>query len=250
MMFVTGDCHADWRKFNKECFPEQKELTKDDYILVTGDFGIWGDEKREKWWFDWMAEKNFTVLFVDGNHENFDLLNSYPVSFWHGGKVHFIRPNVIHLMRGEIYDIDGFSFFTFGGANSHDISDGILEPNDPNFKEKKKNLDKKGKFRYRINHQTWWKEEFPDDKEMNYGLENLKKHNNKVNFIITHDCPTSIMKELDRYTEEYKSDDLTDYFEDISNNTEFNIWLFGHHHENKKINNKFICLYEQIVKLY
>ena len=30
MMYVTGDCHADWRKFNKECFPEGTNLTRDD----------------------------------------------------------------------------------------------------------------------------------------------------------------------------------------------------------------------------
>lgn len=250
MMFITGDCHADWRKFNKDCFPEQKEMTLNDYVVVTGDFGIWDNSEREKWWLDWMEKKNFTILFVDGNHENFDLLNSYPVTEWKGGKVHFIRKNVIHLMRGQIYNIDGKTFFTFGGANSHDISDGILESTDPKLKEKKKRLDKLGKFRYRINHETWWKEEFPSDEEMELGIKNLKENNNKVNFIISHDCPTSVMKQLDRYHDEYKEDKLTEYFEKIKEEIDFNIWFFGHHHENKKINNKFICLYEQIVQLY
>ena len=110
MMFITGDCHGEWRKFSTESFPEQREMTKDDYVIVTGDFGIWDNSEREKWWFDWMEKKNFTILFVDGNHENFDLLNNYPVSNWKGGKVHFIRPNVIHLMRGEVYEIDGHDY--------------------------------------------------------------------------------------------------------------------------------------------
>ena len=70
--------------------------------------------------------KNFTTLFVDGNHENFERLYRYPVEEWHGGKIHKIRDSVIHLMRGETYDIDNKKFFVFGGAKSHDIRDGIL----------------------------------------------------------------------------------------------------------------------------
>ena len=75
---------------------------------------------------DWLDCKSFTTLFVDGNHENFDRLYEYPVEEWHGGKVHKIRPSVIHLMRGQIFEIEGKSIFTFGGASSHDIDGGIL----------------------------------------------------------------------------------------------------------------------------
>lgn len=250
MMYVTGDCHADWRKFNKECFPEGTNLTRDDYILVLGDFGIWDNSKREKWWFDWMEEKNFTILFVDGNHENFDILNNFPVSKWKGGNVHFVRKNIIHLMRGQIFDIDGYKFFTFGGANSHDIEDGILEIDDPNLKSKKKSLAKLNKYRYRINHESWWKEEMPSKEEMILGKDNLFKNNNEINFIVSHDCPSIVLNKLDSCSNDYKSDKLNEYFDEIANNNKFDIWLFGHHHENKKIDNKYICLYEQIIKLY
>lgn len=68
-----------------------------------------------------MDSQPWTILFVDGNHENFELLDDYPVSSWHGGKVHFIKESVIHLMRGQIYTIDGLTFFTFGGGYSCDI---------------------------------------------------------------------------------------------------------------------------------
>ena len=67
-------------------------------------------------------------MFVDGNHENYTrLYNDYPVEEWNGGKVHRIRDSVIHLMRGEIYDIDNKKIFVFGGAFSHDIQEGILD---------------------------------------------------------------------------------------------------------------------------
>jgi hypothetical protein len=67
-------------------------------------------------------------------------LNAYPVEEWHGGKVHKIRPSVIHLMRGQVYELQGKKFFTFGGAQSHDISGGILELDDPDLYEKRRKL--------------------------------------------------------------------------------------------------------------
>ncbi len=145
MIYITGDCHQDFGRFNTGIFPEQKEMTKDDYVIVCGDFGgVWnrgGENKEEKHLMDWLEGKPFTTLFVDGNHENFDRLYAYPVEEWHGGKVHKIRPTVIHMMRGQVFAIDGKSVFTFGGASSHDIDGGILEPEDPDFKRKKRKLD-------------------------------------------------------------------------------------------------------------
>lgn len=132
MIYITGDCHQDFRRFSTRIFPEQKEMTKDDYVIVCGDFGgVWnrgGENKEEKHLMDWLEGKPFTTLFVDGNHENFDRLYACPVEEWHGGKVHKIRPTVIHMMRGQVFAIDGKSVFTFGGASSHDIDGGILEP--------------------------------------------------------------------------------------------------------------------------
>ena len=66
---------------------------------------------------EYVADKlPFTICFCDGNHENFDLLNSYDVSVWNGGKVYIIKqnkagePKVIHLMRGKVYEmpLNGF----------------------------------------------------------------------------------------------------------------------------------------------
>lgn len=123
IIWVTGDTHGDWiHRVNMDSFPEQREMSKDDYVIILGDFGIWRDSPQQRWYLNWLEERNFTTLFIDGNHENYDILDSYPVEEWHGGKVHFIKPSVIHLMRGQVFDIDGLKFFTFGGASSHDIS--------------------------------------------------------------------------------------------------------------------------------
>ena len=71
---------------------------------------------------------------------------------------------MIHLLRGQIYDIQNQSFFTMGGASSHDISGGILEPDDPQFKQKCRRLNQSGAL-YRVNHHFWWKEELPSEEE-------------------------------------------------------------------------------------
>lgn len=77
-------------------------------------------------------------------------------------------------MRGEIFNIEDLSFFAFGGASSHDIQDGILDYNDEDWREKAKELDKRGKYMYRVKDLSWWKEELPTEEEMQHGLEALK----------------------------------------------------------------------------
>ena len=253
MVYITGDCHGDWHKFSSVVFYEQKDLSKEnDFVIVCGDFGLWSDTKQERWWLDWLEEKNFTILFVDGNHENFDRLysNEFPIIDFYGGKAHQIRKNVFHLIRGNVFELCGKNFFAFGGANSHDISDGILQPKD--YKDISKCLQHYRKLlsmgkMVRVNHVSWWEQEMPSQEEMNFGLETLKAHNNKVDFIITHCCPQHIASVYSNGT--YKSDKLTQYFNNISENVEFTKWIFGHYHNNMDILDKYIMLYDQIIRI-
>ena len=111
MIYATGDLHGNSLRFQPQYFPEQAEMTKDDYMIVCGDFGcIWNGDKSDDPQLDRLEALPFTVLFVDGNHENFDALNEYPVEQWHGGNAHKIRPHVIHLMRGQAFELQGRTF--------------------------------------------------------------------------------------------------------------------------------------------
>ena len=250
MIYITGDCHQDFERFNAGIFPEQKEMTKEDCVIICGDFGgVWNKDKESKEetrLMEWLDRRPFTTLFVDGNHENFDRLYGYPVEEWHGGKVHKIRPSVIHLMRGQVFDIEGARFFAFGGASSHDISGGILEPDDPDFKEKRKELEK-GPLPYRVNHVSWWERELPTEEEMEEGRRNLAAHDNAVDFIVTHCCSSSTQALLGGGL--YKPDILTKYLEEIRQTVKFKKWFFGHYHGNKNINAEEILLYEQIIRI-
>ena len=146
-------------------------------------------------------------------------------------------------MRGEIFDIDNKKFFTFGGAKSHDIQEGILNLDE---EEKIYEYRKRGAF-FRIRDFSWWDLELPTDEEMKNGMRNLEKANYKVDYIITHCCPTSVQAILSGGT--YKKDYLTDYLQEICEKCDFKKWYFGHYHENRQVNSQFMCLCEDIVPL-
>ena len=140
-------------------------------------------------------------------------------------QVQRIRPSVLHLMRGQIYDIQGKTFFTMGGASSHDIQDGILEPDDPQFKRKCRILNHRGAL-YRVNHRSWWKDELPCEDEYQTTRANLNRAGWTVDCIISHCCPTSVQDELSGGF--YKADALTDFLEEVSQRCRFKYHFFGH----------------------
>lgn len=251
MIYITGDVHAEFNKFSVKNFPQQKEMTRDDYLIVCGDFGIWHDCPTERYWLDWLSEKSFTLLFVDGNHENFDRLKTeFPIVDFHGGKAHKIRENIYHLMRGYVFNLCEKKFFAFGGASCHDIRDGILYFED--YPNKKALIDdynwrtKNGQM-LRINKISWWKDELPTKSEMQRGKDNLKKVDYKVDYVITH-CPP---REVCCRYGYYDVDTIISYFDELLKlGLSFNEWWSGHLHDNQyNIYRKYNLIYEDIVKL-
>ena len=226
-------------------------MTRDDLVIVCGDFGLWHDNKTERWWLNWLEEKNFTILFVDGNHENFDRLYSeFEVVDFHGGKAHKIRENIYHLMRGYVFDLCDKKFFAFGGASSHDIDDGILDRKD--FQSDRELVNeynrrtRRGEM-LRINHVSWWKEEMPSPEEMAFGLKKLNDNKNDVDFIVSHCAPSHVAASISAGT--YKPDMLTNYFETISQTVNFKKWFFGHYHNDIAVDDKYILLHDQIIRI-
>lgn len=256
-IWVTGDIHGKPERLGVHSFYEQKEFSgnKDEnVVIICGDFGlVWERDEEgvsEKYWLKWLEDKPFTTVFVDGNHENHKRLATYPIKEWNGGKVHEIRPHVLHLLRGEVYTIEHKKFFAFGGASSHDIKDGILDPD--NFETHNDFLKVCRQWyneykMFRIKGMSWWEEELPNEEEMDNGYENLERNNGCVDYIITHSPPASVIALLGRGL--YKQDKLTQYLENIRAHTEYKRWFMGHMHLNKAINDKDIILYEQIIRI-
>ncbi len=246
MIFATGDTHGDFQRLGAKHFPEQKKMRRSDHVIICGDFGgIWADTPNERYWLDWLEDKPFTTLFVDGNHENFDRLNALPVREWHGGKVHEVRPHILHLMRGQVFDIEGYAFFTMGGAASHDIRDGILDPASPTF-EKDYWLKRRTRQMFRVKGVSWWEQEMPSEDEYAEAVRNLKRIGYEVDYIITHCAPTSVQQKLDPY---FTPDPLTDFLEKVKWKADYHYWLFGHYHDSKAVDEKHILLWEQIVQV-
>lgn len=254
-IYVTADIHGNpFSRLATDIFYEQKEFgnNKDENVIVIcGDFGIVWDRREEtpeeKWKLDWLENKNFTTVFVDGNHDNIPRLDSYPIKEWNGGLVNEIRPHVLRLRRGEVFEIEDKKFFCFGGAACHDVQDGILDYEDENWREKAKALDKQGKYMYRIKGLSYWEEELPSEEEMLNGIKNLEKHNWKVDYIISHTPPASVIALLGHGL--YEQDILTKYLEEIRSKTEFKRHYMGHMHINHALNDKDILLYEQIIRI-
>ena len=184
-------------------------------------------------------------MFVDGNHENFDALSEYPVELWYSGKVHKIRPHVIHLMRGQAFELQGRTFFTMGGAQSHDIADGILDMDSPDFYGQYDSLCR-NRGQFRINHISWWEGELPSDEEYAEARQTLERLDWKVDYIITHCAPTAIQQKVNA---DFKPDRLTDFLEKVRCRSRFHYWLFGHYHDNRIIDEKYVMLYEQMVRV-
>ena len=247
MFYVTGDTHGDFRKLGKRHVP----ATYGDYVIICGDMGLlWDKDKTLDYNLKWLSNVKYTLLWVQGNHENYDMIEEYPVTTWHGGKVRqIIKDKVILLERGQVFDIDGKTFFTFGGASSHDISDGILDPqsfeSEAEYKAELK-LWKKTKTYFRVKGESWWEQELPTDEEMQEGLKNLTTHKNRVDYIITHCCSSECEEMLDIKNH----DKLTDYFNYIEKFVDFKQWYFGHYHEDITCSdNKHILCYHNFYQL-
>ncbi len=224
MIYVTGDTHIDHdiHKLNTSNFAEQKNLTKNDYVIICGDFGgVWDDSKADKYWQEWLSSRNFTTLFVDGNHENFDLLKQYPVTERFGGPVQEIAPTVYHLCRGGVFHIDGAKFFVMGGAASHDKM-------------------------FRREGVSWWREEIPSNQEMLFGMDNLRKEGWSVDYILTHCAPNALEAKMAPW---YEQDLLTSYLQQVMERCEYKHWYFGHYHRDEDIDDKHTALYNRIIPI-
>ena len=230
-IYVTGDIHAsyDIQKLSSSQF-DASGLSKNDYVIICGDFGlVWQNTPSEQYWLRWLDAKPFTTLFVDGNHEGFHTLNALPTETWHGGQVHQINDSVYHLMRGELFDIDGLTFFTMGGAASS-------------------KYDKQ----HRKEGIGWFPEEVPSQEEREHAEEALSRANWKCDYVITHCAPTSCKDDLGAKTNRlqiHPMDEYTNWLDSIRQQTTYTHWFCGHYHLDAKLNNNITVLYNNIVKL-
>jgi len=209
-VFAVGDVHADWEKFN--LFLERK---KPDTVIACGDFGFWPGFKRivatgqengprytDIWKEGLIKNGNCPIFFCDGNHENhwklIELVEKH-------GREHPIEvlPGVFYCPRGCIIEINGKKILLFGGAFSVD-----------------RHLRRMGV--------DWFPEEIPSYSELEFALENIKKHGG-IDIVVSHTAPRvldvpGVIKELDKY------DSARDMLDVILKETNPELWFYGHFH--------------------
>ncbi|WP_342423136.1 metallophosphoesterase family protein [Paenibacillus sp. FSL E2-0178] len=229
MIYITGDIHGSVSvasRFNTKNFPQGRNLTKQDYVIIVGDFGLlWADDAEDRFWIKWLTNKPWTTLFIDGNHENFNLLESYSVSEWNGGKVHHITPSIIHLMRGQVFEIEGKKFFAFGGAASHDKE------------HRKVNI-------------SWWEREMPNYAEYEEGLRNLDRNHWVVDYVLTHTCSNDALQWIvQRFKIKVEVDKMHKYFNEVKFKLEYDKWFFGHFHHDAELPDNQRLLYNDRVRI-
>lgn len=237
-IFITGDTHGGcdfgFKKLTSKQFSIGRELTKDDYVIILGDFGVpWRLDKECIYHLNWFHQKKWTTLFVDGNHENFDYLDSLPIEEKFGGKVQRLNDSVFRLCRGEVFDIHNKKIFVFGGGKSVDKD-------------------------MRIQSVSWWPQEIPSHKEMEYAYFNFERHNFQVDYILTHVAPFALLRTIlgtgayyDPYHEVKYTDPVSKFLDMISMEhiDGFKHHYFGHYHIDRQIEYKFTALYRNIVEL-
>ena len=226
-LFLTGDTHnnLEINRLSRKRFSLGRELTKNDLLIVLGDYGIpWDGQKSDEYWLNWTENLPFSVAFCDGNHINFPLLYQYPIEIWNGGQTHTLRPHIHHLMRGEIFNLNNKKMFVFGGARSIDQY------------RRKEGI-------------SWWPQEQASYQECDYAAENLRKNNFQIDYILTHCAPNYIVDKLYPYENQY--DSTTNFLERfVRMSCKFNMWMMGHYHLDQNYdNNKYNILYQDIMEL-
>ena len=223
MVYLTGDTHGDLSRVEAVRRRLRGEARREDFILVLGDFGfVFNGGEKERAALEKLGRMRVTFLFVDGNHENFDRLSTFPEQDWNGGRVHRVLPNVLHLMRGQVFTIEGRTYFTMGGAYS---------PDKP----------------WRTEGRSWWAEEMPSAEEYETARRNLLAHGHKVDFILTHTAPqeTTALRGLN----DPREAELGCFLDWVQQTTKYSGWYFGHVHRDRVLWRRQTAVFDEIVRI-
>ena len=222
--FITGDIHGDVARLI--LFIQRMKLKSGDKICVLGDAGIlWRNDKKDtdyiiKYWDEY--SNGVELYFIDGNHENFNLLNSLPVDENNMG---IVSDKIHYLRRGCVYEINGKRILSCGGADSVD-------------------------WYRRTEGLSWWKEETISQADID------RVPAGHYDYVFTHCCPRSIFENnkvylitlanIDQDVVNHCSEDM---LEKLMNKITFDHFYFGHYHIDRVLNDKFRCLFNDFVEM-
>lgn len=235
-IFLKGDCHGefqtiqDWVNSIKDN-PKQQALDDTDVLILLGDVGINYflniKDSRNKAFL--CAQFPGIILCIMGNHEKRPNLmpNMHIITEKFGGKVYqdAAFPRINWTINGEIYNINGKTFFPIDGAYSVD------------------------KY-YRLDRGwAWFPEEIIDDEDKEK-VRQTAMQITAVDYVLSHTCPISkepIETFLDFIDQSTVDTSEEEFLQEIWDNLYFEKWFCGHWHTEK--DGKLTFLYHRIIEL-
>jgi hypothetical protein len=223
MIYITGDTHGSPARLSAEMLPFSSRWGRQDTLIICGDFGyLFSGGTREELALREMSFRPYTILFVDGNHENFNLLANYPPIRWKGGMARRIRRNIFHLMRGQVFELEGHTIFTLGGGYSIDHA-------------------------RRYEGVDWWPAEMPAEADYALARKNLERCDRNVDYIVTHAAPERIMRQI--FGDHEGEKELNDFLQWVMDNVTYKRWYFGHLHMDAPLEDRLYAMFLSVREL-
>lgn len=213
MIYLTGDKHRDDFLTYLPKFCEELKPTINDTLIVLGDAGInWYTGKKDDEFKKFLATFPITIFCVHGNHEIRPFnIPTYKEEKRFGAKAYVEEkfPNLIFAKDGEIYNIDGNEILVLGGAYS---------------------VDKE----YRIPGVSWWEDEQPSPQIKKHASSNIRKHNYKVDYVVSHTLPYKYVP-IETFKFYIRGVDITTekWLDGIEDRLNYKKWYGGHYHIEK-----------------
>lgn len=236
MIYLNGDPHGDYSRLWEFSRGEiGKKMTKQDFVILLGDVNVCPQTLEQ---IRGLGQLPFTVLFLDGNHENFPLLESMPQAVLYGGRVHDLG-GVYHLQRGEIFALPtgqgSVTVAVCGGGDSRDRD------------RRTEGVD-------------WFAEEEIGECDVQRLRENAQRFDHRVDYFLSHVMSSALkMERATAYA--YKSSLATDVFKmgpseyrirDIVGFLQAKAYFCGHEHIDATFDfmgKRFCAVYRTFVRL-
>ena len=179
-IYVIGDIHGDYTILDARFgdLVTSFNFEKKDVLFVAGDAGFVNSLENSESKANRIKHLNalpFIIIVVLGNHENYDVIESFPETSIFEGKCYKEEGvDVYYAKNGQIFNIDGTKIFTFNGGLSVD-------------KQHRLELQEKHNIKF------WWEQEI---KVEDFEPAMIKYFANRVDYVITHDVPQEIFTKL------------------------------------------------------
>lgn len=221
MIYITADTHGERERFEEKAV---RRLKKGDTLIVLGDFGfLWDGSKAEQKKLAWLARRRYKILFLDGCHDNYDLLREYPVEEFCGGRARHIAGNLYQVVRGSVLEIEGKTLLCFGGGESFDkeeLEEGL----------------------------NWWRAELPTSDELDWCEENLAARGDRVDYVLTHDAPAGLLA-FSQLAEKPQINWLHAFFDQLTRRLDYKVWYFGRYHRDLHLSQKARAVFCDVIPL-